>query len=128
MEFRYKYWCGRAERGRRASRLAGATVVGPVTARADQLWHAETGPPVPGPNLAADQLLRDRTSYGASGPVMARRNWSTLPNLAADQLLRDSPSSVVLGEWSGVSPSFVGYWEGLKTPQGESNYRFPKNH
>ena len=29
----------------RARRLAGATVVGPVTARADQLWHAETGPP-----------------------------------------------------------------------------------
>ena len=27
----------------RALRLAGATVVGPVTARADQLWHAETG-------------------------------------------------------------------------------------
>ena len=26
----------------RALRLAGATVVGPVTARADQLWHAET--------------------------------------------------------------------------------------
>ena len=25
----------------RALRLAGATVVGPVTARADQLWHAE---------------------------------------------------------------------------------------
>ena len=42
----------------RARRLAGATVVGPVTARADQLWHAETGPP--GPNPAADQLLRDR--------------------------------------------------------------------
>ena len=29
----------------RARRLAGATVVGPVTAQADQLWHAETGPP-----------------------------------------------------------------------------------
>ena len=28
----------------RARRLAGATVVGPVTARADQLCHAETGP------------------------------------------------------------------------------------
>ena len=52
MEFRYKHWCGRAER--RARRLAGATVVGPVTARADQLWHAETGPP--------DQIWR-RTNY-----------------------------------------------------------------
>ena len=29
----------------RARHLASATVVGPVTARADQLWHAETGPP-----------------------------------------------------------------------------------
>ena len=38
----------------RARRLAGATVVGPVTARADQLWHAETGPP--------DQIWR-RTNY-----------------------------------------------------------------
>ena len=44
----------------RALRLAGATVVGPVTARADQLWHAETNWS-PGPNLAADQLLRDST-------------------------------------------------------------------
>ena len=31
----------------------------------------------------------DRTSYGAGGPVMACRNWSHGPNLAADQLLRD---------------------------------------
>ena len=29
----------------RARCLAGATVVGPVTAQVDQLWHAETGPP-----------------------------------------------------------------------------------
>ena len=54
MEFRYKHWCGRAERGRtRARRYSGGT------------------------------------SYGAGGPVMARRNWSHGPNLAADQLLRD---------------------------------------
>ena len=33
------------------------------------------------------------TSYGAGGPVIARRNWSPGPNLAADQLLRDSPTS-----------------------------------
>ena len=32
------------------------------------------------------------TSYGAGGPVMARRNWSPGPNLAADQLLRDRTS------------------------------------
>ena len=44
----------------RARRLAGATVVGPVTARADQLWHAETGPP--------DQIWR-RTNYCVTGPL-----------------------------------------------------------
>ena len=57
MEFRYKHWCGRAERGRTCAppcRRYSGTVVGPVTARADQLWHAETGPP--------DQIWR-RTNY-----------------------------------------------------------------
>ena len=44
----------------RARRLAGATVVGPVTARADQVWHAETGPP--------DQIWR-RTNYYVTGTV-----------------------------------------------------------
>ena len=57
MEFRYKHWCGRAERGR---------------------THA---PPC--------RRYSGGTSYGAGGPVMARRNWSPGPNLAADQLLHD---------------------------------------
>ena len=47
----------------RARRLAGATVVGPVTARADQLWHAETGPP--------DQIWR-RTNYRVTGPSLIK--------------------------------------------------------
>ena len=47
----------------RARRLAGATVVEPVTARADQLWHAETGPP--------DQIWR-RTNYSVTGPPPSR--------------------------------------------------------
>ena len=47
----------------RARRLAGATVVGPVTARADHLWHAETGLP--------DQIWR-RTNYCVTGPVRKR--------------------------------------------------------
>ena len=47
----------------RARRLAGATVVGPVTAGADQLWHAETGPP--------DQIWR-RTNYCVTCPPPAR--------------------------------------------------------
>ena len=38
------------------------------------------------------------TSYGAGGPVMARRNWSPGPNLAADQLLRDSTISPTMEE------------------------------
>ena len=61
MEFRYKHWCGRAERGRTRAppcrRYSGGTSYGaggPVTPRADQLWHAETGPP--------DQIWR-RTNY-----------------------------------------------------------------
>ena len=44
----------------RARRLAGATVVGPVTAWADQLWHAKTGPP--------DQIWR-RTNYCVTVPL-----------------------------------------------------------
>ena len=67
MEFRYKHWCGRVERGRTRTlpcrRYSGGT------------------------------------SYGAGGSVMARRNWSPGPNLAADQLLRDSLTvcSIVTG-------------------------------
>ena len=53
MEFRYKHWCGRAERGRTLA------------------------PPC--------RRYSGGTSYGAGGPVMARRNWSPGPNLAADQ-------------------------------------------
>ena len=60
MECRYKHWCGRAERGR---------------TRAPPFRRYSGG-----------------TSYGAGGPVMARRNWSPGPNLAADQLLRDRPN------------------------------------
>ena len=39
--------------------------------------------------LASATVVHGGTSYGAGGPVMARRNWSPGPNLAADQLLRD---------------------------------------
>ena len=46
MEFRYKHWCGRAERGR---------------TRAPPCRRYSGG-----------------TSYGAGGPVMARRNWSPM--------------------------------------------------
>ena len=46
MEFRYKHWCGRAERGR---------------TRAPPCRRYSGG-----------------TSYGAGGPVMARRNWSSM--------------------------------------------------
>ena len=55
----------------RARRLAGATVVGPVTARADQLWHAETRPP--------DQIWR-RTNYCVTGPAKIIRE-ATTPTL-----------------------------------------------
>ena len=67
MEFRYKHWCGRAERGRTCAppcRRYSGTAVGPVTARADQLWHAETGPP--------DQIWR-RTNYCVTEPPRARQ-------------------------------------------------------
>ena len=43
--------------------------------------------------LPALQWYSGGTNYGAGGPVMARRNWSPGPNLAADQLLRDRISS-----------------------------------
>ena len=57
----------------RARRLAGATVVGPVTALADQLWHAETGPP--------DQIWR-WTNYCVTGTAInfsAKNTGATLP-------------------------------------------------
>ena len=55
----------------RARRHAGATVVGPVTARVDQLWHAETGPP--------DQIWR-RTNYCVTGPPPSRSRDLKLEN------------------------------------------------
>ena len=50
----------------RARRLAGATVVGPVTARGGPVMARRNWSP--GQNLAADQLLRDRPSTYAAGP------------------------------------------------------------
>ena len=62
----------------RARRIAGATVVGPVTARADQLWHAETGPPcarttIPNPDhynqrAFLGMLVRGTNIHGDFGP------------------------------------------------------------
>ena len=62
MEFRYNTGAVERSEAARARRLAGATVVGPVTARADQLWRVARRNWSPGPNLAADQLLRERTT------------------------------------------------------------------
>ena len=55
----------------RVRRLAGATVVGPVTARADQLWHAETGPPCARTTIPNRTIITSALSWGcwSGGPI-----------------------------------------------------------
>ena len=102
MEFRYKHWCGRAERGRTRAPPCRRYSGGTVTARADQLWHAETGPP--------DQIWR-RTNYCVTVLLVDAKNAFNSLNRAAAlhncQVLCPSLAPILINIYRSNAELFV---------------------